>query len=127
MTLCRGCAGTGVDIAAPARGIQLAKHGVLITFGPDAKRKRDVLLTLDIYPLAELLDKLDFYLKLGGEPEHPFPLGPDDLCSWCNGLGNPDGQLTQHALELATKTNPLGHVGDAVEARVRNRQRDRGG
>lgn len=106
MSLCRGCAGYGVDIAAPARAIQLAKRGVLITFPPGAKRKRDVMLTLDIYPLAELLDRLDQYLKLGGEPEHPFPLSTADLCTWCNGTGNPDGQLTAHALEQAVAELP---------------------
>lgn len=107
MSLCRGCAGTGVDIAAPARAIQLAKRGVLITFPAGAKRKRDVMLTLDIYPLAELLDRLDQYLKLGGEPEHAFPLSTADLCSWCNGTGDPESQLTVHALEQAVTVEPL--------------------
>lgn len=103
MSLCRGCAGSGVDISASPRAVQIAGHGLLIRFPEGAQRKRDVLVTLDLYPLAELLPRIDKYVALGGVPDHPFPLTRKDFCSWCNGHGDPELQLTTHALELATQ------------------------
>lgn len=107
VSLCRGCAGSGVDISASPRAVQVAAHGLMIRFPEGAKRKRDVLVTLDLYPLAALLTRIEGYVALGGVPDHPFPLSARDFCSWCNGHGDSDGQLSTHALELATQGGRL--------------------
>lgn len=93
-TLCRGCAGTGVDYSVPTRLVQIAEGPW--TFGP----RTHVALGVDAgspalnvlgEPLARLLARIE---KGTGAVKHavhdvPFPLTKADACTWCHGTGKP--------------------------------------
>lgn len=99
--LCRGCAGTGVRHDVGSRLLQAAKLPMTINFPPGAKRKRPVAVCIEPWSLTKVLAQIEFYVKLGGEPEGAFPLDMSHACDWCHGTGKP--QLSVHALQIGIR------------------------
>jgi hypothetical protein len=95
--VCRGCAGTGVDITVPARVMQVAEGPWDISSSTARWMfTLGVSDTYDCLPLLALLDTLAKAKAEGREVIHgpsgaviPFPLDKEHACTWCNGTGEP--------------------------------------
>lgn len=113
-SVCRGCAGTGVDYGVHARLLQSARGPWEIGPKPGAKRLTTSHVVLG--PGADvrgsvgskrmsLVALLDALAKASGEGREvkclntgmvTFPLTKADACTWCHGTGEP--QLSVQAL-----------------------------
>lgn len=107
--ICRGCAGTGVSHRLTAREAQI------VTIDHSMRRSNDTPAAMNfrvapvehrgrlIYegPLALVLAEIDKRVKEGWWHSDPWEFEKRWLCEWCNGYGDPTGQLTTHALEQA--------------------------
>lgn len=107
MSICRGCGGTGIDASVSPRAAQMAQERIIMR-RPDGSgatvrimvsaEHRKVKLHFS-GPLTLVIDHIaqrehDGYRIAGGDtPDRSL------ACEWCNGYGDPDGQLTAHALE----------------------------
>lgn len=95
--VCRGCAGTGVDITVHARVMQVSEGPWEISSGTATWLfTLGVSRTYNCLPLLALLDTLDKAKAEGHEITHgpsgaeiPFPLDKSHACTWCNGTGEP--------------------------------------
>lgn len=106
MSVCRGCAGTGLDHTLSAREVQVAQQPIMLAqpgFGSERLRERELRVCpasdpdagrrvrgrFDA-PLALVIAELDrleaegFELRTGVRPERAW------ACSWCHGTGEPN-------------------------------------
>lgn len=115
MSVCRGCAGTGLRYDMPGVAIQVAGQPIVVPAwdghvmrmipGVGADSVNRVLTatkgaTKRRWSAMDVLRTYQHLVALGAKPPRPLNFAAADLCSWCAGLGVP-GRLTAHALKTA--------------------------